>query len=310
MSSDIAPLDGAASRLQVWLHSLRAPFLTVSGIPVFLGALAAFHRTGSLSAGRLTLTLGGVLCVHLGANLANDFYDEITGCDRLNPCPTPFSGGSRVIQQGLLPARVVLASSICFFALGLIQGLWLNRILPGNQVLAIGIVGALCGFLYTAVPFKLSYRGMGEVLVFLAFGPLVVAGSYLCQVGSIPPIAVLISGPAGLLVAAILLVNEVLDCDADRRAGKRTLVVMLGGRRGYALYLSVFAGAYAWLAVGLAVGWYRPLAAIAFLPLVAFMRQLLPVRALSDRESTVSASRLTIMSHTITVSILAASFLF
>jgi 1,4-dihydroxy-2-naphthoate octaprenyltransferase len=310
MSSDIAHTGGVSSRFRAWLFSLRAPFLTVSGIPVFVGALAAFHRTGNLSLGRLGLTLGGVLCVHLGANLANDYYDEVTGCDRLNPDPTPFSGGSRVIQQGLLPARVVLVSAICFFALGLVQGFRLNHMLPGNQVIAVGVIGALCGFLYTAVPFKLSYRGLGEVLVFIAFGPLLVTGSYLCQTGNIDSFAVLVSGPTGLLVVAILLVNEVLDCEWDRRAGKRTLVVILGVRRGYVLYLAVFAGAYVWLAVGLLSGWFRPLAAIAFLPLVLFMRHLLPGRALGDRAGTINASRLTILSHTITISILALTYLF
>ena len=310
MNSETATAPGRTSRLKVWFHSLRAPFLTVSGIPVVLGSLAAFHRTGSFSPERFVLTLGGVLCVHLGANLANDFFDEVTGCDRLNPDPTPFSGGSRVIQQGLLPAWVLLASSLSFFALGLVQGLYLNHLVPGNQVLAVGIAGMLCGLLYTAVPFKLSYRGMGEVVVFLAFGPLVVVGSYLCQAGSIESFAFVVSGPAGLLVASVLIVNEVLDWEWDGRAGKRTLVVMLGRRRGYALYLATFLGAYVWIAAGLIGRVYPPLAALAFLPLPLFFRHLLPRRALGDRSSTINASRLTILSHTITVSILAASYLF
>jgi 1,4-dihydroxy-2-naphthoate octaprenyltransferase len=304
MSSDIASAGEAASGLRTWLHSLRAPFLTVSAIPVMLGALAAFWRTGSLSVARLSLTLGCAVCVHLGANLANDFFDDVTGCDRLNPDPTPFSGGSRVIQKNLLSARTILASSICFFALGLAQGLWLNHSVPGNQVLAVGVAGMLCGFLYTAVPFKLSYRGIGELVVFLAFGPLVVAGSFLCQTGSLETFAFVVSVPAGLLVASILLINEVLDCQWDGRAGKRTLVVILGRRRGYGLYLATFTGAYAWIAAGLLFKVYP-----AVVPVVLFVRYLLPARALHDRESTIRASRLTILSHTITVSVLAASYL-
>jgi 1,4-dihydroxy-2-naphthoate octaprenyltransferase len=308
MSSKAVSRGGFLTTLEVWVHALRAPFLTASLIPALLGAFAAFSRTGHLDLGRLGPTLGGVLCVHLGANLANDFFDEATGCDRLNPDPTPFSGGSRVIQDGLLSAKAVLAASLAFFGAGAVQGLWLNHVVPGNGVLVLGLLGILCGVVYTAVPVKLSYRGLGEILVFLAFGPLVVAGSYLCQAGTLDGVAFLVSIPAGLLVTAILLINEVLDVEWDSRAGKRTLVVALGERRGYALFLMTYLGAFVWLAIGIVVGFYPPVAGLALLPLVAFLRKILPRNALRDRAAIVNASRLTIMSHMIAVSIAAVSF--
>lgn len=309
MSFDTASGGPAPSRFRVWIHALRAPFLTASGIPVLLGAFAAFWRTGDLDPGKLGLALGGVLSIHLGANLANDYFDEATGCDRLNPQPTPFSGGSRVIQAGLLTPKTVLVASVCFLTLGLAQGLWLNMAVPGNTVLVLGIAGVACGLLYTAVPFKLSYRGMGEVLVFLAFGPLIVAGSYACQTGGLEVFALAVSVPAGMLVVSILLINEILDVEWDRRAGKRTLIVALGLRRGYLLYFLVFVGAFAWMAVGMLLRVFPTLAAFAFLPAVVFTRRLVPGKALADRPATITASRLTIMSHTITVGMLALSYL-
>ena len=99
MNSEARAAGSGAAGLMVWLRALRAPFLTASGLPVLLGSFAAFWKTGSLNVVRLVLTLGGVLCIHIGANLANDLFDHMTGCDRLNLEPTPFSGGSRVIQQ-------------------------------------------------------------------------------------------------------------------------------------------------------------------------------------------------------------------
>jgi 1,4-dihydroxy-2-naphthoate octaprenyltransferase len=274
-----------------------------------LGAFAAHWRTGQLSTGRLALTLGGVVCVHLGANLANDYFDEVTGCDRLNPQPTPFSGGSRVIQDGLIPASGILAASISFFALGMAQGLWLNRLVGGNAVLWLGIAGLLCGMLYTAVPFKLSYRGVGEILIFVAFGPLVVAGSFLCQAGRLEIFPLLVSVPAGLMVMSILLVNEVLDFDWDRTAGKRTLIVILGEKRGYLLYLATYLAAHVWIVVGVIMRIYPVTALVALAPMGILLHQLTPRRALAGRAATIDASRFTILTHNIGTSLLAVSYL-
>lgn len=305
-SSAGAPVRGPA----LWLRALRAPFLTASGLPVLLGVFAAYSRTGDLDFLRLALTLGGVLCVHLGANLANDYFDEITGCDRINREPTPFSGGSRVIQEGLIPSRTILAVSIMFLVAGLLQGLILNSMVPGNMVLFLGLAGITLGVLYTAVPVKLSYRGVGELAVFAAFGPLAVAGSYLCQAGRLDTHVIAVSAPAGLLVLAILLANEVLDIAWDESAGKRTLVVALGERKGYSLFLLVYACAYAWIILGIATGLYPAWAALALIPAAVFLRDLLPGRALRDRACTIRASRDTILSQVLTTGLLAVSFLF
>jgi 1,4-dihydroxy-2-naphthoate octaprenyltransferase len=298
----------SAPRIRVWLHALRAPFLTASAIPVLIGASAAFWKTGSFAVGRFLVTLGGVVSLHLGANLANDYFDYVTGCDDLNPEPTPFSGGSRVIQHGLISSRAILIASCFFFALGMGQGLWLNSTVAGNRVLWLGLAGLAGGVLYSAVPFKLSYRGIGELVVFAMFGPLAVAGSYLCQTESLEVYPFLVALPAGLLVLAILLVNEVLDVEWDEKARKRTLVVMLGKRRGYLLYLAAYLAAYAWIVVGLFLRIYPPLAILALVPLVVSMRRLSPANALHDRPSTVNASRLTVLSHALAGAIIAVAY--
>lgn len=309
MNPDTGSASTSVRGPTLWLRALRAPFLAASGLPVLLGAFAAFSEIGDLSFLRLALTLSGVLCVHLGANLANDYFDEITGCDRANLAPTPFSGGSRVIQEGLIPSRKILAVSVFFLAAGLVQGLVLNSMIPGNLVLFLGLVGIALGILYTAVPVKLSYRGVGELAVFAAFGPVEVAGSYLCQAGRVDLSVWWMSIPAGLLVLAILLVNEVLDIGGDERSGKRTLIVALGDRRGYMLFLMVFASAYAWIIMGLATGLYPGWAAFALIPAAVLSRDLVPGRALRDRAATITASRNTILSQALSTGLLAISFL-
>jgi 1,4-dihydroxy-2-naphthoate octaprenyltransferase len=136
-----------------------------------------------------------------------------------------------------------------------------------------------------------------------------VAGSYLVQAGRLDSYIFAVSVPAGLLVLAILLVNEVLDEDWDRKGGKRTLVVALGRERGYRLFLVAYVTAYVWIGVGIALEFYQPVAAVAALPLLLGYRQLVPGRALASRESAINASKITIRSQMITVLLLSLSFL-
>lgn len=297
-----------AFRASIWIQALRAPFLTASAVPVVVGTAAAWWSTGNFYLSHFVAALLGVVSLHLGANVANDYFDYLTGCDQINPQPTPFSGGSRMIQRGLISPRATLAASLAFFGLGAIMGLWLDRVVPGGGVLWLGAAGVAGGLLYSAVPVKLSYRGLGEIVVFALFGPLAVAGAYLCQTGHVTAFALLVSLPCGLLVLAVLLVNEVLDSRWDGEAGKRTLVVRLGERGGYTLFMWVYFAAYAWLLAGIALGIYSRVAMVGVLPAVLAAKHLAPNRALASRADTINASRLTVLSHTFTGASIAASY--
>lgn len=213
-----------------------------------------------------------------------------------------------MIQAGLISPRATLAASLGFFGVAILVGLWLNSVVPGGGVLWLGAAGVLGGFLYSAVPVKLSYRGVGEPVIFALFGPLAVAGAYLCQTGHVSAFALLVSPPCGLSVLAILLVNEVLDCRWDAEAGKRTMVVRLGERGGYTFFLLVYFAAYAWLAAGIALGIYSRLAVVGLVPAAIAARRLAPVRAFASRADTINASRLSVLSHTFTGVAVAASY--
>ncbi|MGD9403167.1 MAG: 1,4-dihydroxy-2-naphthoate octaprenyltransferase [bacterium] len=298
-----------SSKPALWVRASRAPFLSASLVPVLLGAFAAFWRDGSFSAWRLALTLAGIACVHLGANLANDYYDYKTGCDSENPEPTPFSGGSRVIQDGLISSGAIIGASAALSAVGAAIGLYLNSLVPGNGVIMLALAGIAGGFLYTAVPVNLSYRGLGEAVVFFCFGPLLVAGSYMVQAGRLDLWALAVSIPAGLLVLAILLVNEVLDVEWDGRAGKNTVVVWLGRERGYMLFLTAYTAAYVWIGLGIFLKVYQPIASVSAVPLLFATRRLAPGRALGNRPGTIEASRVTILSQAFTILLLSLSYL-
>ncbi len=226
----------------------RLPFLTATVVPVFLGlAAAAYDRHFSL--GLALLTLMGAIAIHLGLNVANDIFDTLSGADEVNLTPTKFSGGSRVLQYGLVTLRQMVALAATFYAIAMIMGLVLVAI-SGPGLLWLGAAGVLISYFYTAPPLRLVHRGLGELCVALGFGPIMVLGTYFVQTGHYALRPLVLSVPVAILVMLILYANEVPDRFADAKAGKRTLIVRMPPTaviRGYvaavaATYLVVVSG--------------------------------------------------------------------
>ncbi len=186
----------------------------------------------------------GASFIHAGTNLANDYFDHLWGCDEINPNPTPFSGGSRVIQNGLIAPKKILYASLVTFILGSVIGLYLNYLSGKNVILILGAIGVFLGFFYTAKPFRIGYGSFGELAVGVGFGPLMVMGSYYVQAQALPLRIFLISIPIGILIALVLFINEFPDYTADKAVGKRTLVVILGKRRAVILYHILLTSVY------------------------------------------------------------------
>lgn len=223
-------------RLAIWIKATRAPFLTATFIPVMLGTIIAWAETGRFSVMHFILVVTGVSFLHIGTNLMNDYFDHRTGNDPLNKNYTPFNGGSRVIQDGLIMPKGILLFSLACFVIGSIIGLWINYSLKTNVVLFMGVIGVLLGIFYTAEPLKIGYLGIGELIVGFSFGPLVVLGAYYVQALKFSWPALCASIPVGILVGLILYINEFPDHEADWKTGKRTLVVLLGKEKAARLY--------------------------------------------------------------------------
>ncbi len=254
-------------RLNIWLGAIRIPFSTATIIPVTLGAIIAWHDTGNFLWLRFWLALCGALLIHFGTNLANDYFDHLSGCDEANPNPTPFSGGSRVIQKGLLAPKKILSASLAAFILGGLVGLYLNYLSGQNVILILGIIGIFLGFFYTARPLRIGYGSLGELAVGIGFGPLMVLGSYYVQAGGLSFKAFLASIPVGILIALVLYINEFPDYIADKTVGKRTLVVILGKRRAVILYHSLLLTVYLFIMFLVIFKFIPPASLIVFLSL-------------------------------------------
>ena len=248
-----------------WAVAARLPFLTACVMPALAATAACWRVQGFLRPWLALLAIVGVALIHAGMNLANDYFDHRSGADASNRAPTPFSGGSRVIQEGIVSARAVLVAALGSLAAGSACGivLWLHT--PGYALLAIGVAGLAIGWFYTSPPVRLVHRGLGEVAVGAAFGVLPVLGVEVVQRGRFSLEVAWLGLPAGILVSAILLANEFPDVEADAAAGKRTLVVRLGRRGAVAVYELFLFIAYGSVAAGVAMGWMPPLACVVAL---------------------------------------------
>jgi len=214
--------------------------------PVLVGTALAASEGTFLVLAFLCALIGSVF-IQIGTNLSNDYSDARRGADsedRLGPV--------RVTAGGLMPPRRVLMGTYAAFAVATAAGLYLVAV-AGPELLVVGVLSILAGVLYTGGPRPYGYEGLGELFVFLFFGIVAVTGSYYVQTDALRWEAFALAVPVGLLAAAIIVVNNVRDIDTDRRAGKRTLAVILGRRRARGLYVAMLGGAFACtVALGLA----------------------------------------------------------
>jgi 1,4-dihydroxy-2-naphthoate polyprenyltransferase len=236
------------------LRTTRLPFLTATIVPVVLGILIATSH-GQFDLVAALLTIIGACFVQLGLNVANDVFDTIQGADDANVTPTQFSGGSRVIQYGLVSLRQMATLSTVFYVLAGAIGLILLATHGSTALLVIGVVGFIVSLGYTAPPLKFVYRGLGEIAVALGFGPLMLLGAYVVQTGGAlswePFVA---SIPIALLVALILYVNEIPDRRGDAHAHKLTLPVRFSKAAVIGGYNLAAAAAYAVIVLGVGTG--------------------------------------------------------
>lgn len=212
----------------IYLKALRLPFLTGSLLPVTVATALVYWLHQIFNPAFFGLTLVGVGALHLGANLINDYYDAF-GSDPLNVNVTPFSGGSRVIQEGELAGETVKTLAYFFLAVGVVCGLALVYF-ERPWVAVFGFLGLLAGFCYSASPVALMSVGLGEILIFVAFGPLLTLGTYYVQTGWCAPVGAAVGLPLAFLITAIIWINEFPDLEADLAAAKRHLVARLGLR--------------------------------------------------------------------------------
>lgn len=273
----LAPTPSHRSlRAGVW--RLADPKISLASFASMLLGAAAAASAEPIHWGWLAVTVGGIFALEVAKNASGEVVDWDSGVD-VAVAPedrSPFSGGKRVMVDGLLTRHDTIVVAMAAYALGIGAGL-LIAFAREPRVLVLGLAGVALAYGYHARPLRLAYRGFGELAVALAYGPLICSGMYLVQRASVPFPVLWASLPLALLIAAFLWINQFPDLRADRLAGKRNLVVRLGPRRAARGYLVLVIAALFLAAALPAVGAPRPTLAglVAAVPALWAARRLM-----------------------------------
>ncbi|MFI2859300.1 prenyltransferase [Paenibacillus sp. JSM ZJ436] len=211
----------------------RLNVIPVMLIPVALGALGAYVWTGEFHPWLFLLTLAGAAAAHLFSNMINDLWDFKNGADgEADHHVDAISTNSGFLTQGIWSLRKFEAVTWLLFVIAAASGVILG-LLSGWWALVLGALGGLIAYFYVAPPVQFGYRGKGysEIAILLSFGILPVMGAYYVQTSHMDYRALLLSLPIGLLTTLILFNHHFLHWQADRQAGKNTLVVVWGEKR-------------------------------------------------------------------------------
>ena len=227
----------AISPLRAWCMAIRPKTLPASVAPVIIGtAAAAAHHTHAVLPA--AAALAGALLLQIGVNLANDYFDFKHGIDSAERV-----GPVRVTQSGLISPGSVLNGMRVIFCLAALVGGYLVHS-GGLPILILGVLSMASALAYSGGPWPLASHGLGDLFAFIFFGPVAVCGTYYVQALILAAIVICISVPVGLLIAAILVVNNLRDIDTDKKAGKNTLAVRIGPLWTRIEYFFLLSGAY------------------------------------------------------------------
>lgn len=245
--------------------------------PVLVGSALA-QNEGAFRWDSFVLAMLGALAIQIAANFANDASDASRGAD------TDRIGPPRMVALGIISPRQMWTGVAVAVAISAATGIWLFTI-AGWPILVIGVVSVLAMLTYVGGPLPYGYRGLGELMVFVFFGLVATVGTRFAHDGSAGASAWVLGVVMGCLAAAILMANNIRDIDTDRRAGKRTLAVIIGVERSRTLYTALLLVPFGLIALGAAIGWVPTLAGLAVV--------LMPmVRPLVKRISSGDASKL------------------
>ncbi|MEM2062657.1 MAG: prenyltransferase [Candidatus Nitrosocaldus sp.] len=231
----------------VWLRAIRVRFLLASVISVSIGLAVALWKNSIIDPFHALLTYIGVLSLHASVDLLNDYWDYRSGIDKATR-RTPFSGGTGVLPEHTLSPSSVYRAGLAFLIIGAVIGLYFVAV-RGVTIAIILAFAVVAVYLYSTSIVRI---GLGEFFVALK-GTMIVIGTYYVQVGAFSIEPVYAGTISGMLSSSVLFINSFPDYEADRRGGRRTLVILLGPARASRLFIAFPIAVYVMVASGVAL---------------------------------------------------------
>lgn len=242
----------------------------MTAVSVTIGSILGAGDSG-FAWGLYFLTLIGVIFAHASANLFNDYFDVRSGVDTLDVSTAQYR--PHPLAEGSLRPRDVLIEALVFLVIAASSGIFLAAT-RGAEILWISLAAAFALLFYTAPPFKYKYKALGELAVFLMWGPLMVEGSYFVQARNFSLDALLISAPLGILVALVLLANNIRDTRDDARMGIKTVPIITGTDKGIWIYILLVLTAYTSVILMSVLGPLTPWSLVVLISVPLFIKLL------------------------------------
>ncbi|MFA5411354.1 MAG: prenyltransferase [Candidatus Omnitrophota bacterium] len=279
--------------LKNFIRAVRLPFILASLLPFVFGSLvvkAGFNLAGFIYG------LLAVAATHLSANLINDYADGGSGADWQDRKFYKFFGGSKLIQEKVLPEKFYLHAAVFFALIAVLSVILLALVLRRFWIIGLYPAVMILSWSYSAKPLQFSYHCWGELFIFILFGPLPVVGGYFIQSGIFWDLKIfLLSLPFGFLTTAILFANEVPDYGDDKKAGKLTWVSIFGPQRAFLVYYLLIGLAFSAILWNIASGYLSAWALFSFLLVFPAHRAALILKKYpADKMRLVESSKLTI----------------
>ncbi|MDX9815806.1 MAG: prenyltransferase [Smithellaceae bacterium] len=296
--------------LPAWWRAFRYHFVPSSFLPAILGGVVAWTQTGIIHHWFFFLVVLGVTLNHIALNMTDDYFDYLTAVDQKNKkTVNPYAGGSGTLTSGKIKPRDMRFVFASFYLLTMIIGLYLC-VARTWWVLAFGLFGMASSYFYTAPPIRYGYRGFGEISQLVNFSLTIGLGAYVVQTVSFSREAFWVLLPLGLMMFAMIVINEIPDRKDDAAAGKNNLVVLLGAKKAVWIYAAAMITAYSVILFApifhLTSYWiYLALFTLPWSARASFILK----RNISDASRLAPANLLTIRAHNLTGILLIVAYL-
>jgi 1,4-dihydroxy-2-naphthoate polyprenyltransferase len=297
------PFQKIKKIVSLWSRAIRIKFLLASVIAVTNGIAISYWKTGYIDFGYALLTFFGVLCLHISVDLLNDYSDFKRGIDT-NTKRTKYSGGTGVIPENLIDSRLIYCAGIIFLIMGGLTGFYFVTT-KGIIILILLIFAIISIYFYST---NIVNAGLGELFVAIK-GCMIVLGSYYIQSDTIELTSVYVGVIIGLLSALVLLVTSFPDYEADKKSGRRTLIIVIGKENSVKLFILIIGITYAMIIGGSIFKVLPIFSTIALLSIPFAVKAVHKLRRFNDSGELISSMANSIIYSRVCGILLAISFI-